>query len=113
MIKRGSVRAAWIFAIVGVVTTPLLLFFELTTWLLAAMILAEPSNADVVKVLAVIAVVGLAVLALVAPLIAVFSHKAIGARVIAGITMAGWLLAQLYLVGMAVGACSLEGCFPA
>jgi hypothetical protein len=111
--KRPSVRAAWVFAIVGFVTTPLLLFFEVTSLFLVAMILYEPSNPDVVKVLFVIGVIGIAALGLLLPLFAVFSEKAIGARVLAGISIAGWLVAQLYYIGMAVGVCSFEGCFPA
>jgi hypothetical protein len=51
--------------------------------------------------------------ALLLPLFAVFSEKAIGARVIAGISIAGWLVAQLYYIGMATGLCSFQGCFPA
>jgi hypothetical protein len=97
--KRPSVRAAWVFAIVGFVTTPLLLFLEVTSLFLVAMILYEPTNPVFVKVLL--------------PLFAVFSEKAIGARVIAGISIAGWLVAQLYYIGMATGLCSFEGCFPA
>jgi hypothetical protein len=45
------------------------------------MILYEPSNPDVVKVLFVIGVIGIAALGLLLPLSAVFSEKAIGARV--------------------------------
>jgi hypothetical protein len=67
----------------------------------------------IVKVLFVIGVIGIAALGLLLPLFAVFSEKAIGPRVIAGISIAGWLVAQLYFIGMAVGVCSLEGCFPA
>jgi hypothetical protein len=111
--KRPSVRAAWVFAIVGFVTTPLLLFFELTSLFLVAMILYEPSNPVIVKVLFVIGVIGIAALGLLLPLFAVFSEKAIGPRVIAGISIAGWLVAQLYYIGMATGLCSFEGCFPA
>jgi hypothetical protein len=113
MTKRGSVRVAWIFSIIGIVTTPVLLFFELVMWFLAAMIGAEPSNTDVVRVLFVMIVVAIALAALVCPLIAIFSQRATGPLVIAGITLAGWLVAQLFFVGMAVGVCSLEGCFPA
>ena len=111
--KRPSVRAAWVFAIVGFVTTPLLLFFEVTSLFLVAMILYEPSNTDVVKVLFVIGVIGIAAVSLLLPLFAVLSEKAVGPRVSAGISIAGWLVAQLYYLGMAVGVCSFEGCFPA
>jgi hypothetical protein len=52
-----------------------------TSLFLVAKILYEPSNPDVVKVLFVIGVIGIAALGLLLPLSAVFSEKAIGARV--------------------------------
>jgi hypothetical protein len=45
--------------------------------------------------------------------LAFFSNSSAASRVIAGLVLAGWAAAQLYLVGMLSGVCSFEGCFPA
>jgi hypothetical protein len=113
MVKQRSNTTALVLAIASAVVTPVLVFLEFSGLLLVGMILYEPSNSVVIKVIAMVALILLAALALVLPLFAFFSNSSAASRVIAGLVLAGWAAAQLYLVGMLLGVCSFEGCFPA
>lgn len=113
MNKQRSTTLAWVFAIIGIVISPLLLLVEVGSLFLVGMIVAEPTNSFAVKALAVIGLVGLAALAIAFPLVSIIAKSSTGSRVIAGITMVGWLVTQLYVAGIFVGVCSFEGCFPA
>jgi hypothetical protein len=113
MVKQRSNTTALVLAIASAVVTPVLLFVEFSGLFLVGMILYEPSNSVVIKSIAVAALILVAILALVLPLFAFFSNSRASSRVIAGLVLAGWAAAQLYLVGMLLGVCSFEGCFPA
>jgi hypothetical protein len=113
MVKQRSNTTALVLAIASAVVTPVLLFVEFSGLILVGMILYEPSNSVVIKSIAVAALILVAILALVLPLFAFFSNARAVSRVIAGLVLAGWAAAQLYLVGMLLGVCSFEGCFPA
>jgi hypothetical protein len=113
MVKQRSNTTALVLAIASAVVTPVLVFVEFSGLFLVGMILYEPSNSVVIKSIAVAALILVAILALVLPLFAFFSNSRAASRVIAGLVLAGWAAAQLYLVGMVFGVCSFEGCFPA
>lgn len=100
-------------AVSGLVITPALLFVEVSGLFLVGMILAEPSNSVVVQALAIAAMVVIALLALVLPLMAFTSNSRILSRVLAGVSIVGWSLTQLFIIGTFLGLCSFEGCFPA
>ena len=123
-VKRPG--TAFVLALVGVFVAPILVIFELSALFLAGMIVAEPTNALIVKILAVTLVVLIAVVAVAIPLIALIlgsraraaaratqgssTGLATAAMVIAAIVTAGVLVAQIYYILMVVGSCSLEGC---
>lgn len=113
MVKQRSNTTALVLAIASAVVTPVLLFVEFSGVFLVGMILYEPSNSVVMQAIAVAALVLLAAIALALPLFAFFSNSGAVSRVIAGLVLAVWAVAQLYLVGMVFGVCSFEGCFPA
>jgi hypothetical protein len=113
MFTKRSETVAMVLALAGLIITPVLLFIEVSGLFLVGMILAEPSNSVATKALAVGAMVILALLALVLPLMAFTSNSRILSRVLAGVSLAGWVLAQLFIIGIFLGLCSFEGCFPA
>lgn len=118
--------ASFAVALVSVILSPLVVFFEFTALLFAGMVNAEPSNAAVVKVVTVLVVIVIGLVALAIPVIAlVMASKAraasrlmpmpraglaTAAMVIAGIVTAGVVLAQVYMILMIFGNCSLDGC---
>lgn len=102
-----------VLALAGLIITPVLLFIEVSGLFLVGMILAEPSNSVAVQALAIAALIILAILALVLPLMAFTSNSRILSRVLAGVSLAGWVSAQLFIIGIFLGLCSFEGCFPA
>ncbi|MBM3670126.1 MAG: hypothetical protein FJW97_08970 [Actinobacteria bacterium] len=116
----------FVLALVSVVLSPTLIFFEMVALLFADMVNYEPSNSTAVKVLTVVIVIAIGAIALAVPIIALaMSSKvraastvtpipragiATAAMVIAGIVTAGVVLAQVYMILMVFGKCSLEGC---
>lgn len=117
---------ALVLALAGVVVCPSLLVIELSAMILSAMVISEPANSLLVKVLSVVVVI---LVGLLVSAIATFtfissrtsrataqsmSSTAIGlasaAVVISSVVAAVVVLAQLYLLLVAGGLCSLEGC---
>ncbi|MDA3022113.1 MAG: hypothetical protein O2943_05535 [Actinomycetota bacterium] len=117
---------SFVLALVSVILSPILIFIEYTALFLAAMITYEPSNPPVVKVLSIAVVVAIALVALVIPVIALRAGirarsaakstqtkgagLATAAVVIAGLVTVGVLAAQVYVLLMSFGSCSLDGC---
>lgn len=117
---------SFVLALVSLVVSPLLVFFELTALLLAGMVIYEPANATVLKVLSVVVVIAIGLIALAVPVLAfVMGSKtrvaskmtpipraglATAAMVIAGIVIVGVLLTQVYIILMVLGVCSFDGC---
>ena len=122
---KGPV-APFVLALVSMVLSPTLVFFEMAALFFADMVNNEPSNSTAVKVLTVVIVIAIGAIALAVPIIAlVMGSKvragskltpipraglATAAMVIAGILTAGVVLAQAYMILMVFGKCSLEGC---
>jgi len=118
--------APFVLALVSVILSPALVFFEMIALLFADMVNYEPSNPTAVKVLTVIITIAIGAIALAVPIITlVMGSKVRGASkvtpipragfataamVIAGIVTAGVVLAQVYMILMVLGKCSLEGC---
>lgn len=117
---------SFVLALVSVVLSPILIFIQFTSWIFAAMVTYEPANSLVVKVLSVAVVVLVGLVAFAVPVMAVItgirarsasramatggSGLATAGAVIGVIVTVGVLAAQVYMVLMAVGPCSLEGC---
>lgn len=117
---------AFVLAVVSVILSPILLMVEFTALLFAAMVTYEPANSLVVKVLSVALVVAIGLVVVIIPVIALTTGVraraavkaassgggglATAAIVIAGIVTVGVLAGQVYLILMAVGSCSLDGC---
>lgn len=110
MVRQVSAKTALVLAIVSIFVTPVVLWVQTIALLLADMIVYEPSNPGWVKALAVIVVVVLGVAGLALPLWAFVSNKRVASRVIAGVMMGLWGLAQLFYLGLVFGVCSFEGC---
>jgi len=110
MVKQVSARASLVLAIVSLLVTPVVLWVQTIALLLADMITYEPSNPVWVKVLAVVVVIALGVGALLLPLFAFLSNARVASRVIAGVALGVWGLAQLFFIGLVFGVCSFEGC---
>jgi len=122
--KRPAV--ALVLALVGLVLAPILVIVELSALFFAGMVTAEESNPLGVKVLVSVAVVVIALLSLLVPVLALISGRraraaaksgstggvgtATTAIVIASIVTAGVLAAQVYYLLMVFGSCSLDGC---
>jgi len=118
--------SSFVVALVSVVLSPTLVFVEMVALLFAGMVNYEPSNSTAVKVLTVIIVIAIGLVALAIPVIAFIMGRkaraastlelmpraglATAAMVIAGIVTVGVVLAQVYMILMVVGACSLDGC---
>lgn len=117
---------SFVLALVSLVVSPIVVYFEVVALLLAGMIIYEPANATVLKVLSVVVAIAIGLIALIVPVLAfVIGSKvraaskaapipraglATAAMVIAGIVIAGVVLAQVYLILMVAGVCSFEGC---
>lgn len=117
---------SFVLAMASVVLSPVLAFIETSALFFAAMVTYEPANPLWVKVLSVAVVLFIGLLAFTVPVIALIvgtkaratarstqtggAGLATAAVVIAGIVAAGVVVAQVYLILMATGACSLDGC---
>ena len=119
---------AFVVALISVILCPLLLYFEVVAFLLAAMIIAEPSNPLLIKIAFVVAVILICAVAVALPVIAFVmgkrarnfirfsdtpiagASKALAAQVISGVVFAGVVIVQIFLILWAAGVCSLDGC---
>lgn len=119
---------AFVMALISVILCPLFLYFEVVAFLLAAMIIYEPSNPLFIKIISLVVVIligsGTVALPFTAFVMgkrarnAIRSHdtpivgasKALAAQVIAGVVAAGVVIAQVFLILWAAGVCSLDGC---
>ena len=118
--------AGLVLALLSLILCPGLLFIEMTALLFSDMVMNEPTNSVLVKGLSVVVVVAIACVAIALPAAALIvatrarsaaketqtsgADVALSAVVIAGIVMAGVVVFQIYLILMASGFCSLEGC---
>lgn len=110
MVRQVSAKTSLVLAIVSIFVTPVVLWVQTIALLLADMIVYEPSNPGWVKFVAVISVVALGVAGLLLPLWVFVANKSVASRVIAGVMMGLWGLAQLFYLGLIFGVCSFEGC---
>ncbi len=119
---------AIVVALISAVVCPLLLYFEVVAFLLAAMIIYEPSNPLFIKIASVVAVVLICAVAIALPLTAFVmgkrarnfikvsdtpiagASKALTAQVISGVVFAGVVIVQIFVILWAAGVCSLDGC---
>lgn len=117
---------AFVLAVASLILSPVLVFIEITALLFAAMVIYEPTNPPAAKVLSVAFVVVVGLFASAVPVIAIItatkaraassqtapqgSGLATAAVVIAGIAGAAAVVSQAYVVLLATGACSLDGC---
>lgn len=117
---------SFVLALVSLVVSPILVYFEVIVLLLSGMIIYEPANATVLKVLSVVVTIAIGLTTLVIPVLAAFigskvrtaskaapiprAGLATAALVISGIVIAGVVLIQVYLILMVFGTCSFEGC---
>jgi len=118
--------APFVLAVVSLILAPILVWIEFIALFLSGMVVAEPSNDAWVKVLAVVVVVVLGVITVALPVTALVKARkararatrnpesgsglAMAALVIAGLATLGVVAAQIYILLMVFGACSLEGC---
>ena len=118
--------APFVLALVSLILAPILVWIEFIALFLSGMVVAEPSNDAWVKALAVVVVVVLGVITVALPVIALAKARkaralatrdpesgsglATSAMVIAGLATLGVVAAQIYILLMVFGACSLEGC---
>lgn len=118
--------SAFVVALVSAVLCPILIMVEFTALFFAAMVNAEAANSTFVKALTVAIVIVIGLIALAVPIVALVlgararaasktmpvprAGLATAALVIAGIVTAGVAAAQVYMILMAAGSCSLEGC---
>ena len=98
MVKQVSARASLVLAIVSLLVTPVLLWVQTIALLFADLVTYEPSNPLWVKVLVVVVVIALGVCALLLPLFAFLSNARVASRVIAGIALGVWGLAQVFFI---------------
>lgn len=119
---------AFVVALISVIVCPLLLYFEVVAFLLAAMIIYEPSNPLLIKIASVVAVILICAVAVALPVTAFVmgkrarnlirlsdthiagASKALAAQVISGVVFAGVVIVQIFLILWAAGVCSLDGC---
>ena len=122
-----STRAV-VVALISVIICPLFLYFEVVAFLLAAMIIYEPSNPLFIKIASVVAVILICAVAVALPVTAFImgkrarnfirisdtpiagASKALTAQVIAGVVFAGVVIVQIFVILWAAGVCSLDGC---
>ena len=111
---------AFILAIVSLIASPVVLFVELTALLFAAMVVYEPSNPVLIKVLVCALVVVIGLVSLILPIVALRasararsasrrdaaqgSGLATAALVIAAIVTVGVIITQIYVVYSAVSS---------
>ena len=119
---------AFVVALISVIICPLFLYFEVVAFLLAAMIIYEPSNPLLIKIASVVAVILICAVAVALPVTAFImgkrarnfirisdtpiagASKALTAQVIAGVVFAGVVIVQIFVILWAAGVCSLDGC---
>ena len=119
---------AFVVALISVIICPLFLYFEVVAFLLAAMIIYEPSNPLLIKIASVVAVILICAVAVALPVTAFImgkrarnfirisdtpiagASKALAAQVIAGVVFAGVVIVQIFLILWAAGVCSFDGC---
>lgn len=119
---------AFVVALISVIVCPLLLYFEVVAFLLAAMIIAEPSNPLIIKIISPVVVILICAVAVALPVTAFVmgkrarnfirlsdtpiagASKALAAQVISGVVFAGVVIVQIFLILWAAGVCSLDGC---
>jgi len=119
---------AFVVALISVIVCPLLLYVEVVAFLLAAMIIYEPSNPLLIKIASVVAVILICAVAVALPVTAFVmgkrarnlirlsdtpiagASKALAAQVISGVVFAGVVIVQIFLILWAAGVCSLDGC---
>ena len=105
---------SFVFALVSVILTPILLFIEFTVLFGVAMITYEPANPLWVKIIAVVALILIGLFVLAVPVLALImgtksraaarsvptkgAGLATAAMVIAGIVTAGVVVAQVYVI---------------
>jgi hypothetical protein len=110
---------SFVFALVSVILTPILLFIEFTALLFADMVTYEPANPLWVKIISIVVVILLGLLALAVPVLAVIMGRksrasaksiptngaglATAAVVIAGIVTAVVVVVQVYAILTAFG----------
>jgi len=122
-----STRAV-VVALISVILCPLFLYFEVVAFLLAAMIIYEPSNPLLIKIASVVAVILICAVAVALPVTAFVmgkrarnfikvsdtpiagASKALTAQAISGVVFAGVVIVQIFLILWAAGVCSLDGC---
>ena len=113
-------------ALVSVILTPVLIFIEFTALFFAAMVTYEATNPLWVKIISVIVVILIGLLTLSVPVITIImgararaaakatptkgSGLATATVIIAGLVTAGAVVAQVYLILITFGQCSLDGC---
>ena len=119
---------AFVVALISVIICPLFLYFEVVAFLLAAMIIYEPSNPLFIKIASVVAVILICAVAVALPVTAFImgkrarnfirisdtpiagASKALTAQVIAGVVFAGVVIVQIFVILWAAGVCSRDGC---
>lgn len=119
---------AFVVALISVIVCPLLLYVEVVAFLLAAMIIYEPSNPLLIKIASVVAVILICAVAVALPVTAFVmgkrarnlirlsdtpiagASKALAAQVISGVVFAGVVIVHIFLILWAAGVCSLDGC---
>jgi hypothetical protein len=119
---------ALVVALISLILCPFLLYFEMVAFLLAAMIIYEPSNPVLIKIACVVVVILIGAVTVALPVVAfvmakrerVFirssdtpiagGSKALTAQVIAVVVAAGIVSTQIFLILWAAGVCSLDGC---
>ena len=66
---------AFVVALISVIVCPLLLYFEVVAFLLAAMIIAEPSNPLIIKIISPVVVILICAVAVALPVTAFVMGK--------------------------------------
>jgi hypothetical protein len=119
---------ACVLSLVGLIVCPVLLFMEVVAFMLADMIIYEPSNPLVIKIIAGVVVIVSGVGTVALPCTAFImggrarsvirvrdtpvagASMSLVAQVIAGVVVVGVVLVQIFMVLWAAGVCSLDGC---
>jgi hypothetical protein len=117
---------SFVFALVTVFLSPILLFIEFTALFGAGMITYEDANPLWVKIISVVVVILIGAFAVAVPALALFMGikaravakstptKGVGlataAVVIAGIVTAGVVMSQVFVILSVLGECGLDGC---
>jgi hypothetical protein len=119
---------ALVVALISVIVCPLLLLIEVVTFVLVGMGTYEDANPLPSNIASVVAVILMGAVIVALPVTAFIkgtkarnairssdtfvagASKALASQVIAGIVTAGVVIAQIYLVLLGSGVCSLDGC---